>query len=431
MGKKYSKKKTRSRRKARRGSGGEVMGVDEARVRLSLPVAEILSGMRQAVESVAAQAGLLVMQALIEDEVERVTGRRYAHDPDRQAVRWGREEGYVAFAGRKVPLRRPRVRTTRGKEVALERYRLFQGDACLEQAVAQRVVCGVATRNYEQVLEGLCEGYGVRKSSVSRRWKAASAKQLQALMERSLAELDLAALLIDGIEFHEITLVVALGVDSEGIKHVLGLWEGATENAEVVTGLLEDLVDRGLRTDRRTVVVIDGSKALRKGVVALFGARAEIQRCQVHKERNILSHLPKKHHAMARRRLRTAWGMTSYEEAREELSRVQKYLRNLSESAARSLEEAFDETLTLHRLGVPEPLRKTLRSTNLIESCFAQTRTLCRNVKNWNRPGMALRWTGTMLLEAEKRFRRVRGYRALPVLMAALRETVDDQEVAA
>ena len=425
MAKKYHKQSRQSRRreqaKARAEVRGRIVGVDEASVQLSLPIAEIVAGVSDAVEAVAASAGLLVMQALIEQEVQRRAGPRYEHVADRVASRWGKESGYVVFAGRKLAVDRPRLRGSDGHEVPLERYRLFQQEGRLQQAVTRHVVAGVSMRDYSGVIDGVCDGYGIERSSLSRHWKAASAAELQAFLERRLDDLDLVALLIDGIEFQKTLLIVALGVDATGRKHPLGFWPGATENAEVCKRLLQDLVRRGLKPERKYLFVLDGSKALAKAVQSVFGKRAELQRCHRHKERNVLGCLPPSYQATVRGRLRAAWGLKGYREAKAALHQVVEYLEEISVSAARSLEEGLEETLTLHRLGVPEQLRQSLRSTNLIESCFAGTRELCANVKRWRSEEMVQRWVGTMLRESAKRLRRLRGHRELPVLIAALR----------
>jgi transposase-like protein len=421
MSQKYQKRTQRSRRKSPVEFRSEVLGHDGASVQLRLPIAEILSGVQDAVEAVAAEAGLLVMKTLIEEEVEKHAGPRYRHRPERTASRWGQAEGSVVFAGRRVPLERPRLRSRDGREVPLERYELFRSDGRLQRAVTPRVLAGVAMRDYEGTLDAVCDGYGVQKSSVSRHWKAVSAARLQEFLARPLGGLDLVALMIDGIEFHDFLLVVALGLDSQGKKHVLGLWPGATENAAVCKDLLANLVERGLATDRKYLVVIDGSKALAKAVRATFGDQAVIQRCQVHKERNVLEQLPPEHHGRMRQRLRAAWNLKNYAEAEAALQKVVLDLEALSPAAANSLREGLAETLTVHRLGVPEKLRRTLRSTNPIESCFSATRKHCRNVKRWRSQEMAQRWVGTMLLEVERGFRRVRGHREMPLLVAALR----------
>lgn len=417
MSKKYSKKTNRSSRKVWEPRG-RVDAMDAETVQLSLPIAEVLAGVQDALEQVIGEAGLLIIRSLLEEEAEQRAGKRYSRDSQQRAMRWGQAQGYVAFAGRKVAMDRPRLRDENG-EVPLERYRLFQ-DERMESAVARHVLRGVSTRNYEGVIEKVCEGYGVRRSSVSRQWKAASVRQLKELMERPLGEMDLAVLMLDGIVFQEETVIVALGIASDGQKHVLGLWEGATENATVCRALLEDLVGRGLDPTRRYLCVLDGGKALRRAVEDVLGQDTPIQRCHEHKKRNICDYLPKRYHAMVKRRLAVAWGMRTYDDAARELRKVVKYLGDLSASAAASLEEAFEETLTLHRLEVPVQLRRSLSTTNIIESCLSRTRHLCRNVKRWRR-GMSRRWMGAMLIEAQKGFRRLRGYRYMPALINALR----------
>ena len=422
MKKKTTRTGSRSRRKAVE-SRGKVDRVDrdQQTVQLSLPIAEILAGVSDAVERVSGEAGLLVMKALIDEEVEQLAGKRYEHQEDRDAQRWGSQESHLVFAGKKIPFKRPRVRSTDGEEIRLGRLGLFQSDGRLQQAAAHQVALGVSMRDYEKAVDEVCEGYGIRKSSVSRRWKTISTEKLQELVERPLGDLDLVAILIDGVSFDDHLLAVSLGVTADGTKHVLGLWQGATENAQLVKELLGDMVRRGLDTDRRYLFVLDGAKALHKAVTSVFGENALIQRCQVHKQRNVISHLPKRYHFQIRSRLRIAWDMTSYPHAKEELEKLVEDLKEINDSAARSLEEALEETLTLHRLGVSPALRRSLRSTNLIESCFSTTKKFTRNVKNWKNGNMVLRWGGTMLQEAEKRFRRVKGFRSMPSLIASVR----------
>lgn len=428
MPKKYKKKTRRSRRKSAQAvDASQAVLQEDGSVQLTLPLPELLAGLRDAIEELAVNSGLLVMDAMMRGEVEDLTGAMRSRSDTRTAVRWGTEDGYVALCGRKVPILRPRVRSKTGGEISLSTYEQFQGDADLERDVSRRIVRQVTTRNYEGVIDDVCDGYGIEKSSVSRHWKAASSDQLRELMESRLDDLDLVALVLDGIEFQGYLLVVALGVTRSGHKRILGLSEGATENAEVCKALLENLVERGLRTDRKYLFVLDGSKALRKAVDAFFGENRELQRCTVHKERNVLSYLPKGHHGAVRLRYRAALNMTSYSEAKAALKGLVQYLRSLNDSAARSLEEAFEELLTLHRLQVPPRLRISLRSTNIIENAFSRTSELCRNVKRWRSGEMAMRWAGTMLLEAQKTMRRIKGYRLLPTLITALNGGVDEQ----
>ena len=431
MGKKYNTNRRRSRRKPVKEPEGQILGIEEASVQLSLPIADILAGVHDAVEAVAGQAGLLVMKAVIEQEVKDLTGgERYERSDQRLGHRHGQEDGYVVFAGQKIPLRHPRVRVD-GKEKQLESYALFQQDGRLQRAAASRVIRGVSTRNYKGVIEAMDEGFGVEKSSVSRHWKAASARELAELMERPLGDLSIEVILIDGIEFQGRLFVVALGFSADGTKHVLGLWHGATENADLCKALLRDLVNRGLPTDRNYLFVLDGSKALHKGVYSTFGEKAVLQRCQFHKEQNVLSYLPREYHATVRQRLRASWGMNDYDRAKKALERTIEYLEDLSHSAAVSLREGLEETLTLHRLKVPPILRKSFRTTNAIENLFSRWRSLCRNVKRWRNDDMALRWAGATLLQAEKNFKRPKGHRQMPILTSALNAEVARKEVAA
>ena len=425
MTKKTTRTKSRSRRKSAEVRGKiDQIDTGEQTVQLSLPIAEILAGVSDAVERVTGEAGLLIMKALIDEEVEGLAGKRYEHQDERQAHRWGHQESHVVYAGKKKPFKRPRVRGTDGEELPLKRLKLFQGSGRMQEAAARQVTLGVSMRDYEKAVDGVCEGYGIRKSSVSRHWKAISTKKLGEFMERRLDDLDLVVILIDGIHFDDRVLAVSLGVSSDGSKHVLGLWQGATENTQVCKELLNDMIRRGLNAEQRYLFVLDGSKALHKAVTSVFGDNARIQRCQVHKRQNVLSHLPKRYHFTFRNRLKIAWDMTTYADAKEELKKIIQELKEVNESAARSLEEGLEETLTLHRLGVPASLRRSLRSTNLIESCFSSTRKFCRNVKHWRNGNMVLRWGGTMLNEAEKRFRRVKGSRSMQSVIAALREAV-------
>ena len=434
MSKKYQKKTSRSRRKLQKLDKNAVkvdIADGQATFQMILPMNALMAEVAGSIEQMSSQAGLLMMKAMIDEEVEQLAGPRYTHNGQRLAFRWGSEEGSVIFAGRKVALERPRIRTTDGQEMPLRRYQAFHDDGRMQQAVAERVVRRVSTRDYEGVIDDICDGYGIDKSSVSRQWKTASSAQLKEMLERKLDDLDLAVLMLDGISFHDYLLVVALGIDVDGHKHVLGLWPGATENAEIVGELLDDLTERGLPTDSNLLLVLDGSKALAKAVKKRFGKRVIMQRCRIHKERNILSHLPKKYHQIVRLKLRSAWHMTDYREAKEQLQKVHDYLATINIGAAHSLEEGFEETLTINRLKLPESLRRLFGSTNIIESCFSITRDLCRNVKRWRNSAMACRWAGTMLRESERRFHRIMGYRDMPLLTKALGAMVDNKEEAA
>jgi putative transposase len=434
MGKSYQRKTRRSRRKAQ-GLQNQSVTVDltegKASFQMVLPMNSLLLDVAGAIEQTASQAGLLMMKALIDEEVERIAGPRYTHQAERQATRWGHDEGHVIFAGRKVAMPRPRVRSVEGREIPLGRYEAFAHPARMQAAVSQRILRRVSTRDYAGVLDEVCDGYGIQKSSVSRHWKAASSQQLKQMLERSLGDLDLCVLFLDGKEFQDFTLIVALGVDRQGRKHVLGLWSGATENAVVCGALLDDLIARGVSVDKPYLFILDGAKALKKAVTSRFGSKALIQRCRVHKKRNMQKYLPQKYHGMLSLKLRMAWGMTEYQKAYQELRKVHDWLASINQAAAESLEEGMEETLTINRLGLPSPLRRLFSSTNIIESCFSRAGDLCRGVKHWRDGNMAQRWAGTVLLEAESRFRRIQAYSQLPVLINALTCTLDKQEAVA
>jgi len=388
---------------------------EAARFQIDLPMLEVILQTKAEVEALSAQAGLKIIHHFLEQEIQQCCGPH----GQQSAYRHGRQPGYVVFAGRKVSIIKPRLRAKGGGELALKSYQAFQQNGRMQRAVARQLTHQVSTRNYAAAIDDCLTGYGIDKSSVSRQWKAATAAELQKLIQRPVPA-GLVGLLIDGQYFRKECLIVALGVDRQGQKHVLGLWQGATENSTLVRQLLADLRERGLNTDAPMLVLIDGAKALYKGVREVFGERALIQRCRVHKLRNVLEHLPLEKRAQAAWRLRGAWARSTPEEALRELRLCVKWLDTLSPSAARSLEEGLEETLTVTRLGLHASLVRTFSSTNLIESCFARTQSWTRRVKRWRGARMVLRWGAAALLFAEKGFRRVRGYDHLSQLIQAL-----------
>jgi transposase-like protein len=380
-----------------------------------LPMLDLILEAKHDIEAVSTDIGLKIMHRYMEQEIERRCGPW----GEQSHYRHGREPGYVVFHGRKVAIQRPRLRRKAAGETALASYRLFQQNGRMQRAVARKLIRQVSTRNYAGAIDDCLEGYGIGKSSVSRHWKIATAAELEKLCQRPVPP-KLVALVLDGQSFRGEHLIVGLGIDEEGQKHVLGLWHGATENSTVVRALLADLRERGLDTESAILVVIDGAKALHKAVKEVFGERALIQRCRIHKLRNVIEHLPKEKQQQAAWRLRGAWAKPSAEAALQELRATVKWLDTISPSAARSLEDGLVETLTLHRLGINELLRKSLSSTNLIESCFSRTEAWTRRVKRWRNGKMVLRWGAAALLVAEAGFQRVRGYAHLPQLKAAL-----------
>ena len=385
-----------------------------------LPLAEIVGLLQEGAGHLMREAGLLLMMGVMEEEVRHVVGERHVQNPERQASRWGKENGYCVIDGQKVPVQRTRVRDNEKHEVKLGSYELFQRSGPLQAAVWDKMMRGLSTRNYAPVVKDFAQAYGVEKSAVSEKFMEASREKLKALMERPLGQLKLCAILIDGTPFKDRQMIVALGIGNDGTKTVLGLREGATENTTVVNSLLSELIERGLDFTTPRLYILDGGKALHAAVKQHAGAAAFIQRCQVHKERNVVDHLPEDFKRDVRRKLRNAYGMANYSDAKRALEGLHRELMHLNPSAARSLEEGMEETLTVHRLGVPEQLRRTLRSTNVIESAFSIVETICRNVKRWRNGDQIERWVASGLLVAEDQFRKVIGYRHIPALLSAM-----------
>lgn len=369
-------------------------------------------------EALATSAGVLIMNEIMREETEYLAGKRY--DRTTGIDRWGKQRGYVVVGGQKAPVEHPRLRDKDGKEVHLSSYERFQDADRRTQAVFERLVCGLSCRNYPRAIETIQEGYGISKSVVNREMVEATGKQLKALCERDLSEFQLCVLVIDGVKLRESVHLVALGVERTGKKSILGFREGSTENADVCVRLFEDMVARGLNTNVPVLVVIDGSKALRSAVGRFFGDGASVQRCHVHKRRNVKQHLPDKYHAEYDRKMQAAYKMMSYTDAKQALESVVRELDRLNPDAAASLREGLEETLTLHRLELPALLRSSFSSTNLIESAFSRGRSVMHNVKRWMNSEQKHRWIATALLEAEKKFHKVRGYKSMAALVNAL-----------
>lgn len=389
-------------------------------VQLVLPMVEILALAKEGAGELIRQTGLQLMLLAMTQEIEALTGARYERSPGRQARRWSREDGFVVVDGQKVPLQRQRLRGKDGGEIRLGTYELFQQTHNLEDQVWWKMLRGLTTRNYPLVTRSFAKAYGIEKSTISERFIQASREKLKALMERPLGELKLCAILIDGTPFKGRQMIAAIGVGNDGQKTVLGLREGATENATVVRELLEDLAARGLDFATPKLYVLDGAKALSAAVKRHAGQDALIQRCQVHKRRNVMEQLPDEYQPSIERKLIAAYAMTAEVDARRALEQIHRELERINPSAARSLEEGMEETLTVHKLQMPEMLRKSLSSTNIIESAFSVAEELCRRVKRWRDGDHRERWAGSALLLAESKFRRVKGYKEMPNLLSAL-----------
>jgi putative transposase len=394
---------------------------------------EIAESAQEGLLALAVGAGLQVMSAMMDADVVALAGPKGRHDPGRAAVRHGGEDGSVTLGGRRVAVRRPRVRAVDGSgEVRLPCYELFSGTEVLGRMALQRMLAGLSTRHYRQGLEPVgvqvtAKATATSRSAVSRRFVAATETALAELMAADLSTLDLVTLMIDGVHFAEHTCVVALGIGIDGTKHPLALVEGSTENATLVRELLVGLRERGLDVTRPILAVLDGSKALSRAVRDVFD-KPVIHRCQQHKIRNVRDRLPEKLRALVERRMREAYHAETALAAEAKLTALAKELDKTHPGAAASLREGLQETLTVLRLGVPPTLARTLRSTNPIESMISICRDHSSNVKRWRDGQMALRWCAAGMVEATAQFRRVNGHLHLPKLRDALnrqvRETV-------
>jgi len=411
---------------------------------VSVTLAELAGSLREGLLALAVGAGFQVMDAILDESVCVLAGPKGRHDLHRTAVRHGTEDGSVTLGGRRVSMRRPRVRTAdKTAEVAVPAYELFSSTDVLTAMALERMMAKLSTRRYAAGLEPVgvqveAAGRSTSKSAISRRFVAAAESALADLLAADLRELDVVALMIDGVHFADHLCVVALGIGIDGTKHPLGLAEGDTENATVVRDLLADLRDRGLNTTRPILCVLDGAKALVAGVKAVFD-HPVIQRCQLHKIRNVESKLPDALASTVAKKMRAAYRHPDALAAEATLEDLARQLATNHPGAAGSLREGLSETLTITRLGVPPTLARTLRSTNAVESMIEICRDHSSNVKRWRDGQMALRWCAAGMLEAAKQFRRVNGFLHLPALRDALDRHVtrsvtppcDDEEAAA
>lgn len=390
-----------------------------------LPLAAVIRGDLLALVH---QLGLQAIAAMLEGERTKLCGERYKHDKSRTASRAGTTRGELALGGRRVAVRRPRVTDKDGNEVPLDAWTELSGTDPLDARALEQMAIGVATRKYARSLETLPEDIATRgtsRSAVSRRFVALTSDKLKEWMERSLAELDICAVYIDGIHFREHVILCALGLDESGAKHVLGLWEGATENEIACKAMLEDLSARGLKQNRSRLFIIDGSKGLRSAIRSAYGKRTLVQRCQVHKVRNVLGHLPDEKHASVRSAMRAAYKSTKLETAKRLLNNLMRNLQKKHPSAAASLREGLDETLTVVALGLPPALARSLATTNPIENMNGRIRATTKRVKRWDGGTMILRWVLVGVLEAARGFRRLKGYKDMARFVARLKEHAD------
>jgi len=389
-------------------------------IQFAMPLPEVVRLAQQGLMNLALTAFVQVAEQMMNWEVTGLVGPKNQLNAQRDNMRWGSQTGYCVVGGQKVPLQRPRVRDTRRHEVALGSYELLQQGSLMEDSVWHKMMHGLTTRRYSDVIRELEEAYGIEKSTVSEHFIEASRGRLEKLMERPLQQYSFCALLMDGTCFADQQVIVAIGITLQGQKVVLGLRQGASENATVVKQLLEDFQRRGMDFEVPRLYLLDGGKGLHAGIRQMAGPSGLVQRCQVHKVRNVIDHLAEGHQTYVRLKMRNAYATNDYEAAKKILQALLRELMEINPSAAHSLEEGMEETLTLHRLRVPATLRTSLRSTNIIESAFSVVEKVCQNVKNWQGGDQYLRWVGSGLIWAESRWNRVHGYKELPILVKEL-----------
>jgi putative transposase len=401
------------------------LGVTDLPAEVRLALADIAGAARDGLLAMSVAAGLAVMQAMFDAEITAACGPKGRHDPDRAATRHGAGQGSVVLGGRRVPVVRPRARTVDGHEVPLAAYRLFASDDLLSRVVLERMLAGVATRRHARAGEPV--GAGVQeaatstsRSAISRRFVASTRTALAELLSRDLSALDVKVLMVDGEHLAERCCVVALAITADGTKVPVGLWDGATENKTVVRALLADLVSRGLDGTDGLLIVLDGAKALSAAVREVFGAQAVIQRCTLHKRRNVAEHLPEKEQPWVDAKLIRAFGHPDPAQGLRNARHLATLLDKGYPGAAASLREGLEEMFTVARLGIDGRLARTLVTSNPIDSMISIARTTNRNVTHWKDGEMVLRWTAAGMINAERSFRRVKGYKQMPHLVAAL-----------
>lgn len=385
----------------------------------------VMESAKEGLLNLCTNVGLIVVKQMMEQELNEKLGPKGKHNSNRKGYRNGYEDGSVVLGGCKHTIRRPRARTIEGTEVELESYEHFNDEDLLSKAVLSQIIYGVSCRNYRNTLNGLDskpEVKDVSKSAVSRRFIEATSSALGQLMTRPLGDLPIVAIYIDGVGFGRDHLVTAaIGLDISGYKHILGIWEGATENKVSCTDLLTNLLERGLKIDNGILTIIDGSKALSAAIKAVFGPLALIQRCQIHKKRNILDYLPEKEQEAMAALIKEAFNDPDPEQGKKKLLAEAARIEKKHPGAAASIREGLDEMFTVARLGLNVSLLRTLTNTNVIESAFSMIRSYSRNVKNWQSGDQALRWAAAGALLAEERFNRIKGYRELASLRQKLR----------
>lgn len=390
-------------------------------IQLTFQTADVAELAQASLGDLLRNVGKMFIQTVMESEVEQLVGPKSKPNQSRQAYRWGTETGYCIVDGQRVPVDRPRVRNRQNKkEIPLGSYELFQRASLIQETVWHKIMHGLTMRSYKEVVQQFAEAYGLEKSTTSEHFIEASRLKLEQLTKRSLAHVSMAVMVIDGTIFKGECLIVAIGIDRLGNKVLLGIRQGSTENATVVGELMGELADRGVKFDEPRLYVVDGSRAIRRAILNYAGDAAFLQRCQVHKIRNVTEHLPEAKRPAVKFRMRAAYQMNEAADAKLALLKLHDELMQDNPSAAGSLAEGLDETLTTLELRVPTRLNRSLASTNGIESSFSVVERICDQVKRWQGSDHRLRWVASALLFVESRWNKLQGYRHMPVLVNAL-----------
>ncbi len=398
---------------------------------LLLPFLDLICNTEQAIDELIDIVGKGAIEAVLLLSAQQLAGPKQPGKVKGQTGWHGRQQGVVSLSQRKLRVEKPRLRTKGkglGKEVAIPAYEAMVMNSRLGSRILEILMKGVSTRKYKDILPEMADTVGVSKSQISREFITASEKHLKQLCERQFDDTNILAIYIDGIQFGDCHVIVALGVDCGGCKHVLGLREGSSENSRVATDLLNDIVGRGVKPDRLRLFVIDGSKALRCAIDAVYGSKNPVQRCRNHKIRNVLGYLPDDQKEQAKCAMKSAFSMEA-KKGKQKLNQLAKWLQKEYPSASSSVLEGLDEMFTINKLGLPKELRRCLGSTNVIESPNSGIRSRTRRVKNWQDHGMVVRWAAACLLDMEQRFKRIMGYQQLWMLEAKLKELAEEETI--
>lgn len=390
-------------------------------IQLTFPTAGIAELAQNSLGDLLRSVGRIFIESVMESEVRELAGERFQRYDRRGVYRWGSESGFCIIDGQRVPIDRPRVRSReKNQEIPLGSYELFQRASLMDETVWNKIMLGLTMRSYKQVVQQFADAYGLEKSATSDHFVEASRLKLKQLMTRSLEDIPLIAILIDGTIFKGESIIVAIGIDRLGNKLVLGMQQGTTENTIVVQGLMDQMSARGVAFHQPRLYLLDGSRALRAAVIRFAGDAAFIQRCQVHKIRNVTGYLPEPERPAVKFRMRAAYLQREAVDAKNDLFKLHDELMEVNPSAAASLAEGLDETLTVIDLRISPRLSRTLSNTNIIESAFSLVTKICTQVKRWQGRDHRLRWVASSLLFAESRWNRLHGYGSMPALVKAL-----------